>query len=166
VLRGAGIAVSSIELVHVNTAYVRGPDGIRWTDFFARMDVGNAVAERLVDLPANLPGMRDCLAMTNFRCGTRKPMRDTLRVRVPRPLHGEQARRLDQLSTVPEPSPSECAQVLGIEAISAIPADFPLTWKQAIVRDTTASGQPYVSPDLARLLGGYGPPAAIWISKR
>jgi hypothetical protein len=28
VIRGAGVAVSSIELLHVNTAYVRGPDGI------------------------------------------------------------------------------------------------------------------------------------------
>ena len=50
-------------------------------------------------------------------------------------------------------------KALGIEAISAIPADFPLTWKQAIIRDATASGQPYVAPDLARLLRGYGPPA-------
>jgi hypothetical protein len=37
VLRGAGITVSSTELLHVNTAYVRGADGICWTDFFARM---------------------------------------------------------------------------------------------------------------------------------
>ena len=58
VLRGAGVAVSSIELLHVNTAYVRGPDGICWTDFFARMDVGDAVAERLVDLPG--PSSRAC----------------------------------------------------------------------------------------------------------
>jgi predicted RecB family nuclease len=46
----------------------------------------------------------------------------------------------------------------GIEAISAIPADFPLTWKQAIIRDATVSGRPYVASDLARLLHGFGPP--------
>ena len=50
-------------------------------------------------------------------------------------------------------------KALGIEAISAIPADFPLTSKQSIIRDATASGQPFVAPDLARLLHGYGPPA-------
>ena len=46
----------------------------------------------------------------------------------------------------------------GIEAISAIPADFPLTAKQAVIRDATANGRPYIAPDLARLLRGYGPP--------
>ena len=43
--------------------------------------------------------MRDCLAMTELPdVEPGKPMRDTLRVRVPGPLHGGQARRLDQLS--------------------------------------------------------------------
>ena len=37
VLRGAGVAISSIELLHVNTKYVRGPSGISWTDFFIRL---------------------------------------------------------------------------------------------------------------------------------
>ena len=44
VLRGAGAVVSSIKPLHVNTAYVRGPNGIRWTDFFARLDDTDAVA--------------------------------------------------------------------------------------------------------------------------
>ena len=50
-------------------------------------------------------------------------------------------------------------KTLGIETISAIPMDFPLTPKQAIIRDATASGRPYVSADLADLLQGCGPPA-------
>ena len=45
----------------MNTAYVRGPGGISWTDFFARVDVNDAVAARLAELPARLPAMRDCL---------------------------------------------------------------------------------------------------------
>lgn len=61
VLRGAGVAIYSTELLHVNTDYVRGPGGISWTDFFTRLDVGEAVAARVVDLPARLPAMRDCL---------------------------------------------------------------------------------------------------------
>jgi hypothetical protein len=160
VLRGAGITVSSIELLHVNTAYVRGADGICWTDFFARLDVADAVAERLVDLPAHLPGMRDCLAMTELpdvepgsQCGTPYACEFHDRCTVNKPD--------DWISYLPylTPARANALKVLGIEAISAIPADFPLTWKQAIIRDATASGQPYVSPDLARLLGGYGPPA-------
>jgi hypothetical protein len=62
---GAGIVITSIELLHVNTAYVRGPHGICWTDFFARLDVGDDVAARLRDLPGRLPAMRDYLAMTD-----------------------------------------------------------------------------------------------------
>ena len=33
VLKGVGVPVTSIELVHVNSAYVRGPGGICWADF-------------------------------------------------------------------------------------------------------------------------------------
>ena len=51
VLRGAGVAISSIELLHVNTNYARGPNGISWTDFFTRRDVSDAVAVRLVGFP-------------------------------------------------------------------------------------------------------------------
>jgi len=47
----------------VNNKYVRGPSGICWMDFFMRLDVGDAVAARLVDLPARLPALRDCLGM-------------------------------------------------------------------------------------------------------
>ena len=40
VLKGVGVPVTSIELVHVNSAYVRGPGGICWTNFFARVGCG------------------------------------------------------------------------------------------------------------------------------
>jgi hypothetical protein len=47
----------------------------------------------------------------------------------------------------------------GIEAISDIPSDFPLSSKQIIIRDATATGKPYVATDLGRLLDAFGPPA-------
>jgi hypothetical protein len=47
----------------------------------------------------------------------------------------------------------------GIESISAIPADFPLTSKQVIIRDATVNGKPYIATDLGRLLSAFGPPA-------
>jgi hypothetical protein len=46
----------------------------------------------------------------------------------------------------------------GIESISAIPADYPLTAKQTIIRDAIANRRPYVAPDLACLLRDCGPP--------
>ncbi len=160
VLRGAGIAVSSIELLYVNTAYVRGVDGICWEDFFARQDIGEAVAERLVDLPAHLPPMRDCLAMTDLpdvepgsQCDSPYTCEFKDRCTADKPD--------DWITYLPRLSQARASELkaLGIEAISAIPAEFPLTWKQAIIRDATASGQPYISPDLIHLLAGYGPPA-------
>ena len=84
VLRGAGVAISSIELLHVNTKYVRGPGGIDWTKFFTRLDVGDAVAVKLIDLPAS-------------RRRTREPVRNSLRLRVLGPVHSGQTCRLDQL---------------------------------------------------------------------
>ena len=66
VLEGVGVPVTSIELVHVNRAYMRGSGGICWADFFARLDVGDAVAARLADLPGRLPEMRDCLHMIDL----------------------------------------------------------------------------------------------------
>jgi hypothetical protein len=47
----------------------------------------------------------------------------------------------------------------GVESISAIPPDFPLTWKQVIIRDATVSRKPYIATDLGRLLDAFGPPA-------
>ncbi len=160
VLRGAGVVVPSIELLHVNTAYVRGPGGIDWTDFFARLDVGGEVAARLTDLPGWLPAMWDCLALTELpdvepgkQCDSPYTCEFKPRCTADKPD--------DWIAYLPYLTPARASALgaLGIEAISAIPEDFPLTWKQAIIRDATASGQPYVAPDLARLLLDYGPPA-------
>lgn len=160
VLEGAGVAVSSIELLHVNTAYVRGPGGICWADFFARVDVHDAVAARLADLPSRLPGMRDCLGMAELpaaepgsQCGTPYACEFWDRCTADKP--GDWTFYLPRLS---QARVSEL-KALGIESISMIPADFPLAPKQIIIRDATASGHPYVAPELTRLLRCCGPPA-------
>jgi len=160
VLEGAGAAVASIELLHVNTAYVRGPDGICWTDFFARVDVHDAVAARLVDLPHRLPALRDCLGMVELphaepgsQCGTPFACEFWDQCTADKPA--DWIRYLPRLS---QASASDL-EALGIESISLIPPNFPLTSKQVIIRDATASGHPYVTPDLARLLRSCGPPA-------
>lgn len=66
----------------------------------------------------------------------------------------------DWIHHLPRLSEARAAELtaLGIEAVSAIPAGFPLTAKQAIIRDVIASGQPYIAPDLARLLRDFEPP--------
>src|SRR5262249_44733434 len=144
VLRGTGVAVSSIELLHVNTAYVRGPDGICWTDFFARLDVGDAVAMRLIDLPGRLPALRDYLGMIELpdaepgsQCGTPYACEFWDRCTADKPA--------DWTSYLPRLSQGRVSELKarGIESISAIPADYPLTAKQTIIRDAIASRRPY-----------------------
>ena len=160
VLRGAGVAISSIELLHVNTEYVRGPNGICWTDFFSRRDVSEAVAVKLIDLPARLPVMRDCLGMIGLpdaepgsQCGTPYGCEFWDRCTADKPA--------DWINYLPRLSQSRAGELkaLGIDSISAISPDFPLTSKQVIIRDATASGNPYIATDLGRLLEAFGPPA-------
>ncbi|MGC8469349.1 MAG: DUF2779 domain-containing protein, partial [Acetobacteraceae bacterium] len=160
VLEAAGVLLRAIEVLHVNTAYVRGPGEIDWPAFFARVDVSADVAARVTEVPHHLPAMRNSLGRETLppaepgkqcsnpyacqfwdRCTADKPA-DWVRY-MPR-LTAAQADRLD---------------ALGVIAISDIPSDFPLAGKQAIIRDAIASGQPYVAPDLARLLHRFGPPA-------
>jgi hypothetical protein len=145
VLKGAGVAVSSIELVHVNTAYVRGPGGVSWTDFFAWVDVSDAVAARLADLPARLPIMRDCLGSVELpnaepgsQCSTPYDCEFWDRCVADKPA--------DWVAYLPRLSQASMDQLkaLSIEAISAIPVDFPLTSKQVVIRDATPRGS--VSP--------------------
>jgi len=159
VLEGAGVAVSSIELLHVNTAYVRGPDGICWRDFFTRVDVHDPVAAKLVDLPSRLQAMRGCLGMVELpdaepgsQCGTPYACEFWDRCTAKKPT--------DWTFYLPRLSQRRVSELkaLGIESISLIPADFPLAAKQIIIRDAMASGHPYVGPDLAGLLRCCGPP--------
>jgi hypothetical protein len=160
VLRGAGVAISSIELLHVNTKYMRGPNGICWPDFFTRLDVGDAVAVRLIDLPARLPVMRDCLGMIGLpnaepgsQCGNPYACEFWDQCTADKPA--------DWINYLPRLSQMRVSELKarGIESISAVPAEYPLTSKQSIIRDATASGKPYLATDLGRLLDAFGPPA-------
>jgi hypothetical protein len=164
VLKGVGVAVSSIELVHVNTAYVRGPGGVCWTEFFARVDVSAAVAARLADLPARLPAMRECLGRSELptaepgsQCSTPFDCEFWDRCTADKPADWI-AYWIAYLPRLSQASATKL-KALGIDAISSIPLDFPLTTKQVIIRNAIVSRQPYVATDLARLLHPLGPPA-------
>jgi hypothetical protein len=119
VLNGSGVALSSVELLHVNAAYVRGHDGIRWPDFFTRVDVTDAVAARLAELPARLPAMRECLDLIELpfaepgnQCGTPYDCEFQDRCTVDKPT--------DWIAHLPRLSAARASQLraLGIEAIS------------------------------------------------
>jgi Domain of unknown function(DUF2779) len=160
VLKGSGVALSSIELVHVNSAYVRGPVGIRWPEFFARVDVTDAVAPRLAKLPARLTAMRQCLNMVEppdaepgEQCSTPYDCEFWDQCTADKPA--------DWIAHLPRLSPARASQLqaLGIDAISSIPPDFLLTAKQVIIRDAIVTGRPYVAADLQKRLQQFRPPA-------
>jgi hypothetical protein len=160
VIRGAGVTVSSIELVHVNNVYVRGQDGIDWRAYFARVDVGSDVGARLAEIPSRLPAMRECLA--NEKAPSIEPGRQCSS-----PYgcdYWDQCttgKPADWIIRLPRLSEANAAELkaLGVEAVSAIPAEFPLTDKQSVIRETIVSGRPFISDDLPRLLTAFGPPA-------
>ena len=160
VLRSAGMDLPSIELLHVNTAYVRGDSEVVWPAFFARLDLGDAVATALADLPGRLPAMRACLgAMTlpeaepGSQCGSPYPCEFWDRCTAQKPD--------DWVSYMPRLSQAQAddLKARGFGAISAIPPDFPLTARQAIIRDAIAVGRPFVAPDLKHVLRNFGPPS-------
>lgn len=160
VLRGAGHDVRSIELLHVNSEYIRGPNGIAWPEFFARLDVGEAVTAALADLPGRVPAMRETLSAARLpeaepgaQCDNPYPCAFWDRCTTAKPS--------DWISYMPRLSlaQAESLKTLGIDAISAIPPDFPLTARQTIIRDAITTGRPFVAPDLSRLLVTCRPPA-------
>jgi predicted RecB family nuclease len=160
VLAAAGVDLRAIEIVHVNNTYVRGSDGIDWTAFFARVDVSDAVATLIAEIPQRLPVMRDSLALgtqphvqPGKQCNTPYGCQFWDRCTADKPA--------DWVFYLPrlKPAQAERLDALGITAISAIPAEFPLAGKQAIIRDAIISGLPYLAPDLRRLLHQFGPPA-------
>jgi len=63
--------------------------------------------------------------------------------------------------SLPNLKPGKRAELkaLGVERISAIPDDFPLSSRQKLVRDVTRSGKLFVARDLSERLNGFGPPA-------
>jgi uncharacterized protein DUF2779 len=118
-----------------------------------------ANAQQPVDLPGRLPALRDCLGMIELpdaepgsQCATPYACEFWDRCTADKPT--DWIRYLPRLS---QASASEL-EARGIESISAIPAGYPPTAKQAIIRDAIASRRPYVAPDLACLLRACGPP--------
>ncbi len=160
VVRAAGVRLSSIEILHVNKGYVRDQAGISWHEFFRRADVKAEVKSRLDDIETRLTEQFACLSLAEApeiepeahchspfscehweRCTESKP--DDWAFHMP---NFSAARRAE-------------LKALGVDSISAIPADFRLSPRQEIIRDVTRTSKPFVAPDLSARLDSFGPPA-------
>ena len=160
VLEAAGVPTRRIDMLHVDNSYVRGGEEIDWPSFFTRVDVKAEVARRVVTVPQRLPSMRASLrrptqphADPGRQCGSPYPCEFWDRCTAGKPA--------DWVFHLPHLTAAQAQNLdaLGINSIAAIPDGFPLTNRQATIRDVTATGKPYVAPDLARLLRRFGPPA-------
>ena len=160
VVGAAGVPLSAIEVMHINTGYVRGPGEIDWPALFTRVDVTAEVAARLPAVSAHLVTMRTVLsrpeqpgAEPGNQCG--KPYGCGFWDRCTADKPKDWVRNLPRLSAVQ----AQQLDALGIDAISAIPVDFPLNSRQGVIRDAIARRKGFVAADLGRLLHRFRLPA-------
>jgi len=160
VLAGLAVPVESHHLVHVNKTYVRGAGEVDWEAYFAKVHVDEAVTARAPDLSGQLASMGTVLlqpamphAEPGKQCGSPVDCGFWDRCTADKPT--------DWMAKLPRltEEKSTALAALGVESIAEIPAEFPLSHNQAVIRDTIISGQPFIAPDLPRLLHRFGPPA-------
>lgn len=155
-----GVNVESVTMLHVNTEYRLSADGIVWPDFFAQSDITEPVQSRISEVSANLDQMRDVL-----NCVEAPHIEPGIHCGVPyNCAHFEDCtdgKPDDWVKQLPRFGQTKIDELKarGIEAISAIPADFQLTAQQAKIRDVQVSGRPFIAPGLAGWLRQFGPPA-------
>jgi hypothetical protein len=161
VIAGFGLIVEEMQLVHVDTSYVRADAGIDWRAYFEREDVTSEVRDVLPSVPERVAEMHATLAMSTApevrpsghcfspfacefwdRCTAAKPS--------------------DWIIYLPRLKAARFAELdlEGIESMRDIPPDFPLTPGQQRVVDAMLSGQEFISDGLRDALAPLGPPAS------
>lgn len=159
VLRQSGVALASIELVHIDTDYVYPGGRIYWPDFFRRTDIGEQVAAALPDIAATIDGHLRTLAAADEpgiepgpHCPAGCDYWD----------HCTAAKPHDWIFHLPRLSQAkfDALSAAGIARITDIPDDFDLTGHQDRMRDVIVTGRYYVSDRLARDLAKLDGPTA------
>ena len=159
VVRGLGIDVPTAELLHVDRDYARGIDGIDWEEYFTRSDITAEVESLIVDMddviarqfdilasriaPVIEPG-RHCPDDCDYweQCTAEKPEDWILQL----PALSQQ--KYDRLTS------------RGIDAISDIPEDFPLSAVQSRIRTVVKTGEDYIGEFLTKSLDNLDLPVA------
>ncbi len=161
VLAGLFVVMESHFLVHVNTDYVRGAGEVDWPAYFTKAKVDEEIAKRLPSLPGRLSSQGQILLQTALphaepsKRQCRKPVECGFWDRCTADKPADWLGKLPRLRE----KQVEALAALGVESIADIPAEFPLSHNQAVVRETVISGAPYIAQELPRLLHGFGPPA-------
>ncbi|MCP9452645.1 MAG: DUF2779 domain-containing protein [Nitrospira sp.] len=148
VVQGAGIPLSAMCIMRINTDYVYEGGDVDWRQLFVMEDVTGAVQDRLRDVPNHVAAMKIVLQAhvppevepgrhchTPYECPFWKHC-----------THGKPDRWIYYL-----PGSKEVAERLaerGISTIDEIPADEPLSFPQQRIKDNTE----WISPRLGSAL--------------
>jgi hypothetical protein len=160
VLRNSGIRLSSVEILHVNKNYVRGEKAISWPKFFQRVDVKTEAKQRLDGLDLRVAQQFTCLSRRQApkiepddHCHTPYSCEHWGACTAAKPA--------DWIFNMPNFNAARRSALksLGVESISKIPDDFPLSARQEIIRKVTQTGETSIAPDLSGRLDGFGPHA-------
>jgi hypothetical protein len=160
VLEGSGLDVGSVELVHVEGSYVRGPGGVDWQRFFRRRDCTRPAARKLRELRANVERFHAVLAR-------RAEPEVEPGHHCQRPFgcefwdHCTRDKPADWIYHLPRLRAQRLAELraAGHERIALLPDDAPLTALQRRVRDAVRASRPFVSRGLTAALRPLEPPA-------
>jgi hypothetical protein len=161
VIGGCGVALEQMQLVHVDTAYVRGENGIDWCAYFKRADVTGEVRELLPSVPDRVANMHAVLGLPaapevrpSGHCFSPFECEFWSRCTAAKPA--------DWIFYLPHLQPTVFAELdaQGIESTREIPSDFLLTAGQQRVVEAVLSGREYISHQLHDALAPLGPPAA------
>jgi hypothetical protein len=159
VLEGCGLRIESVELIHVNTAYVRGPGEIDWASLFVRRDLTREATE-------SLPRVRERVARFHAVLGAPgapvvNPSRHCFD-----PYgcefweHCTRARPRDWIFHLPQIRRDfDVLSAAGVERIVEIPEEHPLPKLHVRIRSALRSGRAQVEPELGAVLQPAGPPA-------
>ena len=155
VLEGSGVGVGEAFLMHINKSYVYDGESLDLGQLFTLVDVTSEAKTFMSDeLPGNLERMWEVLKRDEVPVVETGPH---CNVPYQCPFYGtchlkETEHPIEELPRISKKAIGEL-RFVGIRDINAIPADHPgLTAIQQRVRECVASGEPFVSPDLASRL--------------
>ena len=161
VIAGSGLTVEEMQLVHVDSSYVRGENGIDWFAYFVREDVTDEVRDLLPSVPERVAEMHAILGMPTApevrpsgHCFSPYPCEFWDRCTAGKPS--------DWIINLPRLKATIFAELDadGIESMRDLPPDFPLTPGQQRVVDAMVSGREFISNGLPEALANLGPPAS------
>ena len=161
VLKGAGVDITSVELIHVNNTYRLESGGVVWPEMLIQRDLTLEANDRLLQVADKVPKMFGVLSLgeapevyaTKSLCANPYPC-DYFD-------HCMAAKPDDWIGLLTGIRLSRIQALRGrdVESIPDIPEDVKLPEKQALALDCLASGEIWVSEDLADALSSLGPPA-------